>query len=182
MPTLEAVQAQIHDPSWWAERLLGKRVLGSWPVVDPAQFWRLFQEAIVSIASSGKRGAKAAATFREWLEADDPSAYRALHPRETALAMRRLRHPRYTHAMRGLVYAEPALGDWLSVRQAGRLTDLTPGHIRHLARTGRVESQSQPGESEGQFRRIEVRVTSLANYVDLHGLVHVIMPMADKEL
>ena len=151
--------------------------------MDPAQFWRLFQEAIVSIASSGKRGAKAAATFREWLEADDPtSAYRALHPRETALAMRRLRHPRYTRAMRGLVYAEPALGDWLSVRQVGRLTDLTPGHIRHLARTGRVESRSQPGESEGQFRPIEVRVTSLANYVDLDGLVHVIMPMADKEL
>ena len=31
---MEAVRTQTHDPSWWAERLLGERVLGSGTVYE----------------------------------------------------------------------------------------------------------------------------------------------------
>jgi len=155
------------DLSWFAGQIFGQPFRETWRVTDEAEFLRLIDQAIADIGTRSQRGARAAKTLREWLSAEDPRAYRRQHLRDVALALRRLRIHRYSRPLRRLVRLDPPPApDWVSVRDAARLTDLTAGHIRHLARTGRVASRPHP-ELGG---RLEINVSSLYHYVHTPGL------------
>jgi len=164
-----AIRAAVRpaaDLSWFAGQIFGQPFRETWKVTDEAEFLRLVDEAIADMESRGRRGARAARTLREWLSAEDPRAYRRQHLRDVALALRRLRTPRYSRRLRDLVRLEPLPPpDWVDVWQAASLTDLSKSHIRHLARTGRVASRPHP-ELGG---RIQISVGSLRRYVHTPG-------------